>query len=132
MVPSGLNPAVPSGQGKHVLVVDDDAIWASVVSQILQQAGFVARQAPDYRTALEVLESNAPVDVLLTDIVMPDRINGVALGRMARMRRSMLPVVYMTAYDIPGLANEVQGEVLMKPISDRDPVNAVQRALMRI
>jgi hypothetical protein len=38
----------------------------------------------------------------------------------------------MTAYDIPGLANEVQGEVLMKPISDRDPVNAVQRALMRI
>jgi len=103
-----------------------------VASQILQQAGFVARPAPDYRTALEVLESNAPVDVLLTDIVMPDRINGVALGRMARMRHSMLPLVYMTAYDIPGLANEVQGEVLMKPISDRDPVNAVQRALMRI
>ena len=132
MVPSGMNPPVPSGQGKHVLVVDDDAIWANVASQILHQAGFVARQAPDYRNALEVLESNAPVDVLVTDIVMPDRINGVALGRMARMRRSMLPVVYMTAYDIPGLANEVQGEVLMKPISDRDLVNAVQRAIMRI
>jgi hypothetical protein len=33
---------------------------------------------------------------------MPERINGVALSRMARMRRPGLKAIYLTAYDIPG------------------------------
>jgi hypothetical protein len=33
------------------------------------------------------LESPRPIDLLVTDIVMPERVNGIALSRMARMRR---------------------------------------------
>jgi len=112
-----------------VLLVEDDESWAHTASQILQRAGYEVSLAPDYRKALEILESSGPIDLLLTDIVMPKRVNGVALGRMARMRRGTLRVLYMTAYDIPGLAAETEATVLIKPISEVDLVDAVERAL---
>jgi CheY-like chemotaxis protein len=119
----------PAWQGRHVLLVEDDESWAHTASEILRRAGYQVSLAPDYRQALEILESSQPVDLLLTDIVMPKRINGVALGRMARMRRGTLPLLYMTAYDIPGLAAETESTVLIKPISEVELIGAVERAL---
>jgi len=75
--------------------------------------------APDYRLALEILDGDERIDLLLTDVVMPDRVNGLALSRMARMRRLDLPVIYMSGYDIPGLEDEALGTLLRKPISDK-------------
>ena len=46
--------------------------------------------AADYRDALTTLESDTRVDLLLTDVVMPDRIHGFALARMALMRLTIL------------------------------------------
>jgi CheY-like chemotaxis protein len=66
---------------------------------------------------------------LITDIVMPDRVNGVALSRMARMRRPELKVIYLTAYDIPGVEDDTIGPVLRKPIDDEHLVAEVRRAL---
>src|ERR1700723_2336049 len=108
-------PAVACG---HVLFVDDDESWSHAAGEILRRAGYQVSLAPDYRKALEILESSAPVDLLLADIVIPNRINGVALGRMARMRRRALPLLYMTGYDVPGLSEETQDPVLRKPISE--------------
>ena len=85
--------------------------------------------APDHRLALEDLESARPVDLLITDIVMPDRVNGVALSRMARMRRPELKVIYLTAYDIPGVDDDAIGPVLRKPIDEDRLVAEVRRVL---
>ena len=126
---AALDPLVPSERTGHVLLVDDDEVWAHAAGEILRHAGYEVLLAPDYREALEILESDLRVDLLLTDIVMPKRVNGVALGRMARMRRGGLPLLYMTAYDIPGLAAETEDTVLRKPISELDLVCAVERAL---
>jgi CheY-like chemotaxis protein len=126
---AALDPPQPPDRDAHVLLVDDDESWSHAASEILRRAGYEVLLAPDYRKALEILESDRRVDLLLTDIVMPKRINGVALGRMARMRRGGLPLLYMTAYDIPGLAAETEDVVLLKPISEVDLVCAVERAL---
>ncbi len=72
----------------------------------MRAAGFEVVIAPDYRLALEELESSLPIDLLITDIVMPERVNGIALSRMARMRRPDIKVIYLTAYDIPGVEDE--------------------------
>ena len=126
-------PATPEerslGSKTRILVVDDDQICGDATARVLRAAGFEVSLAPDHRLALEDLESTRPVDLLITDIVMPDRVNGVALSRMARMRRPELKVIYLTAYDIPGVEDDAIGPVLRKPIDDEHLVAEVRRAL---
>jgi len=75
------------------------------------------------------LESPRSIDLLLTDLVMPERVNGVALSRMAQMRRPQIKVIYLTAYDIPGVEKEVFGPVLRKPVDDEHLIAEVKRVL---
>ena len=79
---------------------------------------------------LQALESTDNVDLLITDIVFPGGVNGIALARMARLRRPGLPVIYMTGYDFPGLPEQAVGLVLHKPIDDKMLLDAVRRTLM--
>ena len=126
-------PATPEerslGSRTRILVVDDDPICGDATARVLRAAGFEVSLAPDHRLALEDLESARPVDLLITDIVMPDRVNGVALSRMARMRRPELKVIYLTAYDIPGVDDDAIGPVLRKPIDEDRLVAEVRRVL---
>jgi DNA-binding NtrC family response regulator len=110
-------------------VVDDDQICGDAIARVLRAAGFEVSLAPDYRLALEDLESTRPIELLITDIIMPDRVNGVALSRMARMRRPDLKVIYLTGYDIPGAEDESIGSVLRKPIDDSCLLEEVRRVL---
>jgi CheY-like chemotaxis protein len=113
----------------HILVVEDDEGYGEAVVQVLQKAGYTARVMSHFQPALEALEGDAPIDLLLTDIVMPSRVNGVALSRMARMRRRDIKVLYLTGYDIPGIDREALGPVLRKPISPEDLIAEVERVL---
>lgn len=119
----------PSGRKPRVLFVDDDQVFAEASAQVLRGAGYEVQIAPDYRLALEVLESNALVDLLVCDIVMPDRVNGLALGRMARLRRPELKIIYITGHDIPGVEDEALGPVLRKPIDNDLFVAEIERVL---
>jgi CheY-like chemotaxis protein len=121
--------AAPKGLPGRVLLVDDDQVLAEALVQVLRGAGYQVRLAPDYRLALEVLESDARVDLLVCDIVMPDRVNGLALGRMARLRRPELKIIYITGHDIPGLEDEALGPVLRKPIDSDLFVAEIARVL---
>jgi CheY-like chemotaxis protein len=111
----------------HILLVDDDEGFRYAAEKALRSAGFEIVAVPDYRGALETLESNQPLDLLLTDIVMPDRVNGFALARMARMRRLDLKVLYLSAYDVP--SHEAIGKVLRKPITGDELAAEVRLAL---
>ena len=61
-------------------MVDDDAAFAAAATRVLRTAGLEVCPAPDYRLALAELESTRRIDLLVTDIVMPERVNGVAHG----------------------------------------------------
>src|SRR6516162_2990946 len=126
-------PATPEerslGSKTRILVVDDDPAFGDATARVLRAAGFEVFLAPDHRLALEDLESTRPIDLLITDIVMPDRVNGVALSRMAQMRRPGLKVIYLTAYDIPGIEDEAVGPVLRKPV-DEDRLVAEVRSVL--
>jgi CheY-like chemotaxis protein len=121
-------PGPASGKG-HILLVEDDKPFGEALGQLLRRAGFDVALASDFRTALEVLESERPVDLLLTDIVMPGSVNGIALSRMARLRRRDLKVVYLTGYDVPGAETEASGPILQKPIDDADLISEIERSL---
>src|ERR1700726_4526671 len=113
----------------RILLVDDDEAFRYAATKALEEAGFAVSSAPDYRQALEVLEGDLNVDLLVTDIYMPERIHGFALARMARMRRAGLKVLYVTAFDVPTV--EDVGKVLRKPISNEELVREIRFALAR-
>jgi CheY-like chemotaxis protein len=113
----------------HILLVDDDDAFREATAGLLRSAGYSVWHAPDYRLALEILESDKPIALLLVDIVMPDRVNGLALARMARLRRPGLGVIYVSGYDIPGLDAETLGPIISKPVDDDLLLDAVARAL---
>ena len=127
--PTGtLTPPVATDRG-HILLVEDDDACREALGRVLQREGYVVSLAPDFRDALEILESEQRIDLLLTDIVMPDRVNGVALSRMARLRRQELKVVYMTAYSIPGIDREALGPILRKPVEDDVLLSEIEKTL---
>jgi CheY-like chemotaxis protein len=114
----------------HILVVEDDRVFGEALCQVLSNAGYCPTLASDFRTALEALEARQqPIDLLIADIVMPGGVNGLALSRMARLRRQHLKVIYITGYDIPGAEREALGTILRKPVDDRALIQAVVRAL---
>jgi CheY-like chemotaxis protein len=114
---------------KQILLVDDDEIWIEAASRILRIGGYDVLSAPDHREALQILEGPGQVDLLLTDVVMPQRVNGVALARMAGMRRPGLKVIYITGYDLPGLSEEANGTILRKPVEEAVLLREVAGAL---
>jgi CheY-like chemotaxis protein len=113
----------------RILVVDDDLAFGDAAAKMLRAAGFEVFVAPDHRLALEDLESTRRIDLLITDIVMPERVNGIALSRMAQMRRPGLKVIYLTGYDIPGVEEEGVSPLLRKPIDEGQLVAEVKRVL---
>jgi CheY-like chemotaxis protein len=119
----------PASCKGHVLLVEDDQTFGETLGQVLRRAGYDVSIATDFRVALEVLEGSRPIDLLLTDIVMPASVNGIALSRMARLRRRDLKVVYLTGYNIPGVENEALGPILRKPVEDAQLLEEVGRVL---
>ncbi len=93
----------------RLLVVEADRVFGQTLCQVLGHRGFVVALATDFQSALAILEGEQPLDLLLVDIVMPGGINGIALSRMARLRRRDLKVIYITGYSIPGVEREALG-----------------------
>lgn len=116
-----------TGKPPSILVVDDDEGFRYAASKALQNAGYLVTAASDFREALDLLDSDAPLDLLITDIVMPERIHGFALARMVRMRRTGLKVLYLTAFDVP--TSEAAGKVLRKPLTNEQLVDETRLAL---
>jgi two-component system response regulator YesN len=105
-------------QSAIILVVDDNPSMAKTLADIMSIKGFEVHAAYSGLEALAILQSQ-PVDILLTDVVMPD-MNGVELYRAARKKFPKLTTILMTAYaadDIihQGLAEGIK-TVLTKPL----------------
>jgi CheY-like chemotaxis protein len=101
-----------------ILVVDDNPSMAKTLADIMGVKGFEVHAAHSGSEALKILQSQ-PVDILLTDVVMPD-MDGVALYRATRKTHPKLITILMTAYaadDIidQGLAEGIK-TVLTKPL----------------
>ncbi len=81
-----------------VLVVDDRPDVAAVAGTILEDFGYKVMVVDSPRTAIEILDSEARIDVLFTDLIMPGGMNGVMLARAARERQPKIKVLLTTGY----------------------------------
>lgn len=62
--------------GETVLVVDDEVTVRMLVADVLDELGYTVIEAGDVMTGLKVLQSNASIDLLVTDVGLPGGMNG--------------------------------------------------------
>jgi PAS domain S-box-containing protein len=88
----------PATGRETVLVAEDDALVRGYVTDQLNNLGYQVIAAPDGRSALAVIETDRPIDLLFTDVVMPGGMNGRELAEAALARRPGLKVLFTTGY----------------------------------
>ena len=107
--------------GMTVLVVDDEPLVRTLVDEALREHRIRTLEATDAATALQVLESDTPLDLLIADVGLPGGLSGCQLAALARERRPGLMTLLITGYaeaDLPGQPLPVPGvEVLAKPFT---------------
>ena len=99
------------GDGNVVLVIDDEPTIRMLVVELLKEAGYVAIEAFDGPSGLGVLQSDARVDLLITDVGLPGGLNGRQIADAARVRRPDLKVLFITGY----AANAALGNGYLEP-----------------
>ena len=80
-----------------VLVVDDEEPVRKFVDRVMRDAGYSTVQASDGMEALEVASKMGPLDILVTDVMMPQML-GDELARRLRESEPELKVLYLTGY----------------------------------
>lgn len=120
--------------GEHVLVVEDDEMVRELVCETLIAHGFQVSQADRPEAALDLIDRIAPVDLLLTDVIMP-QMNGRELHRQLTRRIPGLQVLYMSGYTENVIADQgmlyAGVDFLQKPFSVRSLLEKVQQVLGR-
>ena len=92
------SPADPAGP---LTPVDGMAQLSFVISSLLERQGYRILQAESGRKALEVWKtSKNGIDLLLTDLVMPDRMNGRELAERLWAERPNLKVIFTSGYSV--------------------------------
>jgi CheY-like chemotaxis protein len=138
---------VPSGTGhtlavahrggetlRRVMVVDDEPIVREVLADLLEEAGYAVLAAASGAEALQQLDQGEAVDILISDLSMPD-MGGVALIGAAQARRPSLPAVLLTGYAGDGASIAVSGalsgaySLLRKPVEGAQLIERIE-ALM--
>jgi len=84
--------------GKTVLVVDDEPTVRMLVSDVLEDLGHTVIEAPDGATGLRVLQSDARIDLLVTDVGLPRGMNGRQVADAGQALRPALKVLFITGY----------------------------------
>jgi CheY-like chemotaxis protein len=81
-----------------VLVVEDDPAVRGIVRDMLADLGYSVTVAADGPEALAAIDSQRPIDVLFTDLIMPNGMSGYDLYSAARKRRPGLKVIFTSGY----------------------------------
>ena len=125
--------ALRSPGNEAILAVEDNPdIRATVVRQ-LRDLGYRVHEAASAEAALQILDGEAAVDLLFTDMIMPGGLNGKELATKARATRPGLKVLFTSGFLGTSTNHGAQlepGDVLLcKPYHKRDLAKAVDDAL---
>lgn len=101
-----------------ILLVDDDELVRGSLMGLLEAHRCRVLVAASGEEALRLL-AQEHVDVLFTDIIMPD-LDGIALAKEAKRLRPDLRVMFATGYYSRAAEAEALGMLLFKPIRDRE------------
>ncbi|MEP7341606.1 MAG: sigma-54 dependent transcriptional regulator [Acidobacteriota bacterium] len=116
----------------RILIVDDDPVTCELLCEVFEREGFKPYSAQSGEAALDTLRDSIP-DVLISDIRMKTRLDGLALLDLVQQGHPALPVILMTAFGSMETAiravKEGAFDYVSKPFDIEVMVATVQRAL---
>ncbi|HEV7274901.1 MAG TPA: PAS domain S-box protein [Devosiaceae bacterium] len=92
------NEGPVTGGSETILVAEDDEEVRDTVVEMLTELGYKVLKARDAASALTVVESGVPIDLLFSDVVMPGTLKSPDLARKARERLPHLAVLFTSGY----------------------------------
>jgi len=129
---AGGRAAAPGGS-ETILVVEDSATVRGVAVGMLRGLGYTVLEAEDGHAALAILERPVAIDLLFTDLIMPNGINGQDLLRRARALRPTLRAMFTSGYSEQFLKDRNSAEadvpLLNKPYRRHALADAVRGVL---
>jgi two-component system, cell cycle sensor histidine kinase and response regulator CckA len=129
-----VEPAEERGSGETVLVVEDDQTVREMARATLEQGGYRVLEAADGRVALSVWDkSPVIINLVVTDIVMPNGISGGALARTLQSRTPGLHVICTSGYNPEFIKKDLPATrgitFLPKPYDPHQLLKAVRQCL---
>ncbi len=129
---SGIHPKLPTGSGT-ILVVEDEAAILQLTNLILQKAGYTVLLAKSPAEAELIAGGHPePIDLLMTDVVMPG-MRGPELAERVLRKRPDLRVLYMSGYSDDAIAHhgfvDAGMAFLQKPFTPLGLIKKVREAL---
>jgi CheY-like chemotaxis protein len=123
--------AKPFRAEKTILVVDDDSAVLNLADTVLSELGYRVLLAGDGHAALSILEGGQRVDLVFSDIVMPNAMSGLDLARAVKARDHRIKVVLTTGFaprtiDPDGVLNGF--DLLRKPYRPHDLAGKIDAA----
>jgi PAS domain S-box-containing protein len=122
-------PIVP-GQGT-VLVVEDNAEVGDITASLVEQLGYRTLRAENATEALNMLQQGEKIDLVLSDVVMPGGMNGIALAQEIGNHYPSIPVLLTSGYSDVVQTAESQFAILRKPFQLGALEKSIREALER-
>ena len=132
--PDAEGTQVGAEESETILVVEDNTDVRAYLAEVLRSLNYKVTTVPNTQAALDVLQQNGPIDLLLTDIVMPGG-NGRELAKQAAILRPDVQVLFMTGYSRNAVVHQGRldegVDLLQKPVSQAQLATRVRMALDR-
>jgi CheY-like chemotaxis protein len=122
-----MTPASRTETAATIMVVDDDQHVRTIVAEFLDGSGYHVLEAGGGREALRMLADTQAVDLLITDVRMPD-MSGLELAETVIRERADLRVILISGYFV---SRQVSHRVLKKPFRMQELADAVRDELGR-
>ena len=122
------------GRGVTILVVEDDEMVSSILTDFLTDLDYDVLVASDADLAISFLQSERRIDLMVSDVILP-HINGRKLAQIAHATRPALKVIFITGYaeeaTLADVLEDPRKDVLAKPFALDDLRTKVETLLGR-
>jgi CheY-like chemotaxis protein len=122
--------AAPPTRSSAILVAEDEVVVRMMLAEALRDAGYTVIEAADAEEAIRALRASADVKLLITDVRMPGRMDGVALARWVRSERPDIKVLLVSG-DLTGIVPTEHDGAFLKPYNVSRLVGAVENLLAK-
>ena len=124
---------IPRARGEKVLVLEDDPSVRELAVTMLKGLGYDVLEAGTGQAALEVLQVNQDIHILLSDVVLPGGMSGPALAEQAKDLHPDLKVLFMSGYAEKAIYHNQSlangADLLNKPFRKRELALRVREVL---